>query len=58
MAASSSHDLSKSHDALKADFWAKEKQLTLVVGNVTVILEITASESYFEKIQDWQLTER
>lgn len=50
MAASNSHDLSKSHDALKADLQAREEKLTLAVGNAAAILEITASESYFEKI--------
>ena len=50
MAASNSHDLSKSHDALKADLWAREEKLTLAVGNAAVILEIIASESYFENM--------
>lgn len=50
MAALNSHDLSTSHDALKADLWAREEKLTLVVGNTAVVLEIIASESYSEKI--------
>lgn len=50
MAASNSHDLSKSHDALQADLWAREEKLTLVVGNAVVMLEMTTSESYFEKM--------
>ena len=50
MVASNSHDLSKSHDALKADLQTREEKLTLAVGNATVIIEIIASESYFKKI--------
>lgn len=50
MAASNSHDLSKSHDALEARWWAREEKLTLVVGNAADILEMMASESHFEKI--------
>lgn len=49
MAASNSQDLSKSHDALQADLWAREEKLTLAVGNA-VMLEMTTSESYFEKM--------
>lgn len=50
MAASNCHDLSKSHDVLEACWWAREDKLILVVGNAADILEIMASESYFEKI--------
>lgn len=50
MAASNSHDLSKSHDALQADLWAREEKLTLAVGNAVVMLEMTTSESCLEKM--------
>lgn len=50
MAASNSHDLSKSHDALEACSWAREERLILVFGNAVNILEIMASERHFEKI--------
>lgn len=50
MAASNSHDLSKSHDALEALWWAREEKLILVVGNAADILEMMASASHFEKI--------
>lgn len=50
MAASNSHDLSKSHNALEACWWAREEKLILVVGNAADILEMMASESHFENI--------
>ena len=54
MAASNSHDLSKSHDSLKADLWVEEGKLALVVGADAVLLEIAATESYLETFHDSQ----